>query len=104
MFVIEKNERNLGDQKCLESEIYDSQGIKTLRATFEDIYKYHEIDSETRALRVMGKEIALVYYRTGYQFEQYSTDEDWKTRELIECSMPIKCPSIDFHLLTFKKF
>jgi Eukaryotic glutathione synthase len=37
MFVIEKNERNLGDQKCLESEIYDSHGIKTLRATFEDI-------------------------------------------------------------------
>ncbi len=66
LFVIEKNERNLGDQKCLESEIYDSHGIKTLRATFEDIHKYHEIEPLTRTLKVMGKEIALVYYRTGY--------------------------------------
>jgi hypothetical protein len=23
LFVIEENERNLGDQKCLESELYD---------------------------------------------------------------------------------
>jgi glutathione synthase len=66
LFVIEKNERNLGDQKCLETEIYDSHGIKTLRATFEDIYTYHEIDPVTRSLKVMGKEIGLVYYRTGY--------------------------------------
>lgn len=64
----------MGDQKCLETEIYDSHGIKTLRATFEDIYTYHEIDPVTRSLKVMGKEIGLVYYRTGYQIEQYASE------------------------------
>ena len=46
-----------------------SHGIKTLRVTFEDIKKYHEIDPLTNALKVMGKEIGMVYYRTGYQYE-----------------------------------
>jgi hypothetical protein len=66
LFVIEKNERNLGDQKCLETEIYDSHGIKTLRATFEDIHASFQIDPVTNSLKVIDREIGLVYYRTGY--------------------------------------
>ena len=67
LFIVEENERNLGDQKCLESELYDRQGIKTLRATFAEVWKTYEIDPASRALRVQGREIGLVYYRTGYQ-------------------------------------
>ena len=66
LFIIEENERNLGDQKCLESELYDRQGIKTLRATFAEVWKTYEIDPATKVLRVQGREIGLVYYRTGY--------------------------------------
>ena len=69
LFIIEENERNLGDQKCLESELYDRQGIKTLRATFVEVWKTYEIDPATKVLRVQGLEIGLVYYRTGYQYE-----------------------------------
>jgi glutathione synthase len=69
LFIIEENERNLGDQKCLESELYDRQGIKTLRATFAEVWRSYEIDPATRVLRVQGREIGLVYYRTGYQYE-----------------------------------
>ena len=104
LFIVEENERNLGDQKCLESELYDGQGIKTLRATFTEVWKSYEIDQVTKVLRVQGREIGLVYYRTGYQYEQYTCESDWKTRELLELSMAIKCPSIDFHLLTLKIF
>jgi glutathione synthase len=53
---------------------------------------------------VNGKEIGIVYYRTGYQEEQYIDERDWNVREQIELSMAIKCPSIDMHLLTLKKF
>lgn len=31
-------------------------------------------------------------------------EEKWQTREMLECSLAIKCPSIDLHLATFKKF
>lgn len=45
-----------------------------------------------------------MYYRTGYQVEQYANDSAWDARTLMECSKAIKCPSIDVHLTTFKKF
>ena len=45
-----------------------------------------------------------MYYRSGYQVEQYKSEQDWATREMLEISQAIKCPSIDFHLTTFKKF
>ena len=69
LFVVEENERNLGDQKSLEVELYDCHGIKTLRATFAEIWASYEIDDATKVLRVQGREIGLVYYRTGYQYE-----------------------------------
>lgn len=72
--------------------------------TFKQLQKDMHIDPKTKVMHVRSKEIALVYYRTGYQFEQYASTEDWEVREQIELSMAIKCPTIDLHLLTFKKF
>lgn len=51
-----------------------------------------------------GKEIGFVYLRAGYTPKDYPTEVEWKGRELLECSMAIKCPSIDLHLVTFKAF
>jgi len=61
-------------------------------------------DSEGKIHIDGNKEIAFVYYRTGYQFEQYSSEACWEARTVMECSKAIKCPSIDVHLTTFKKF
>jgi hypothetical protein len=36
--------------------------------------------------------------------EQYANEGAWDARTLLECSRAIKCPSIDVHLTTFKKF
>ena len=71
--------------------------------TLGEIYQNHSV-GEDGVLRVRGKEIALVYYRIGYQLEQYSDEGAWKTRELMDTSMAIKLPSINVHLATFKKF
>ena len=46
----------------------------------------------------------MVYYRTGYTIEDYTCEEDWKIREIIELSQAIKCPSVDFILINFKIF
>jgi hypothetical protein len=66
LFVIEADERNIGDQKSLEYDLYNDHGIKTLRATFSQIWNAYEIDLKTRVLKVQGREIGIVYYRTGY--------------------------------------
>lgn len=63
-----------------------------------------QVDPLTKKLSVQGKEIGIVYYRTGYVAEQYNGERDWKIREALELSMAIKCPTIDLHLLTLKKF
>ena len=71
--------------------------------TFKQIAEFSVIDSDTKVLAIHGHEIGLVYYRTGYCFEQYECERDWKVREDVECSMAIKLPTIDLHLLTAKK-
>jgi len=51
-------------------------------------------------LEVQGKQIGLVYYRTGYSDNQYHNEDGswseakWKARELLECCFAVKCPSI----------
>ena len=42
-----------------------------MRATFADIYREAKIDETTNALFFRGREVGLVYYRTGYSEEQY---------------------------------
>ena len=91
--------------------------VSSMRRTFAELSKQAEIDPKTKILTVEGREIGFVYYRTGYQINHYQkknekqgTDEGemdeskWQIRTLLECSMAIKCPSIDVHLTTFKKF
>lgn len=48
-------------------------------------------------------EVAVVYFRSGYEVEAYSTEREWDVRLLIERSRAIKCPSIHYHLAGTKK-
>ena len=50
-----------------------------------------------------GLEIAVVYYRSGYQLEAYPTEKEWDVRLMLERSRAIKCPSIQYHLAGTKK-
>lgn len=96
----------------MEAELCFKHNVFSMRATFADIAREAQVDEASNALFFRGKEIGLVYYRTGYSIEQYeNTDADvathvdkWKARELLEFSMPVKLPSIDYQLTTFKKF
>lgn len=106
--MVEDNERNLLDQKLIESELFRKYRIHSMRCNFDCIKVCGKVDPLTQVLTVTGKEIAFVYYRTGYQADHYidaaGSDHKWEARELLECSMAIKCPSIDFQLTTFKKY
>lgn len=37
-----------------------------MRVTFDQVTKYGEVDPITKILKIKGKEIGFVYYRTGY--------------------------------------
>lgn len=83
--------------------LFEKYKIRSLRLTLLEVAA--RATRENGVLFVDGnREVALVYYRTGYQFEQYANESAWDARTLMECSKAIKCPSIDVHLTTFKKF
>lgn len=85
--------------------MFETYKVRSLRMTLAQVAKRVTRNEETGAISVDGKlEIALVYYRTGYQVEQYANEAAWAARTVLECSRAIKCPSIDVHLTTFKKF
>jgi 6-phosphofructokinase len=69
LFVIEDSERNVIDQKLIETDLHFRHGIKSMRCTFKQIGENMEFDNNTHILKVMGKEIGFVYYRCGYQLE-----------------------------------
>lgn len=54
----------MGDQKMIENELY-KVGIKSLRCSFLTILKHGRVN-ENGILTVLDKDIAIVYYRTGY--------------------------------------
>jgi glutathione synthase len=92
LFIIEDIERNTVDQKIIEAQLSFKHEIYAMRATFADVHREAKMDEDTGALFFRGKEIGLVYYRTGYSIEQYTcSDEEtaqgidkWKARELLE--------------------
>jgi len=56
-----------------------------------------------KELIVSSYVVAVVYYRCGYEPGQYHTQKEWDVRLLIERSLAIKCPSIQYHLAGTKK-
>jgi len=52
----------------------------------------------------IGKdEVGVIYFRCGYHPDQYPTEREWDARLMMERSLAIKCPSIQYHLAGTKK-
>ena len=77
--------------------------------TLTQISTTYELDEDTKVLKVLGKEIGFIYFRTGFLYEDHIVKNDpespvlWFVREALELSMTIKLPSVDIQLTTFKK-
>ena len=50
-----------------------------------------------------SREVAVLYYRSGYDPSFYHGEEEWGVRLLLERSRAIKCPSVEYHLAGTKK-
>lgn len=101
LFVVEDYTRNICDQRAVEYSILKiNADIEILRYSFKDLGSYATLKGKT--LLVKDKEVAVVYYRTGYVPDQYEP-KDWETRLLMERSKAIKCPSAGLHLAGTKR-
>lgn len=105
LVVIEDIDRWTQDYKVFELELMQKHSYFSMRATFPEIAREGTVDPATNVLRFRGKEIGLVYFRAGFDGSQYITTkaEDvaagidfWQVREMVELSMSIKLPSIDY--------
>ena len=45
-----------------------------------------------------------MYFRYSCLLKHFEREKDWKTREMIEVSRAVKCPSIDLQLAGIKYF
>ncbi|CAG5958732.1 unnamed protein product [Menidia menidia] len=101
MFLVEEIQRNIFDQRYIESELW-KRNIPTIRKRFDDVCKSGCLDQSKR-LSVDGKEVAVVYFRNGYMPQNYVSEQCWDARLMMERSLAIKCPDIGTHLAGTKK-
>lgn len=103
LFVVEDITYNICDQRFHEFEIRKhNSDIKVIRRSLTDISTTAKLGSN-KELIVEDYIVSVVYYRCGYEPAQYHTEKEWDTRLLIERSLAIKCPSIQYHLAGTKK-
>ncbi|XP_073327287.1 glutathione synthetase-like [Pagrus major] len=101
MFLVEESQRNIFDQRYIESELW-KRNIPTKRKRFDDVCETGSLDQDKR-LFVDGQEVAVVYFRNGYMPQNYLSEKTWDARLLMERSLAVKCPDISTHLAGTKK-
>uniref|UniRef100_A0A8C2XH47 Glutathione synthetase n=1 Tax=Cyclopterus lumpus TaxID=8103 RepID=A0A8C2XH47_CYCLU len=101
MFLVEESQRNIFDQRCVESELW-KRNIPTIRKRFDDVSRTGSLDQDKK-LFVDGHEVAVVYFRNGYMPQNYISEQTWDARLLMERSLAVKCPDISTHLAGTKK-
>ncbi|CAI4051002.1 hypothetical protein SKDZ_15G1090 [Saccharomyces kudriavzevii ZP591] len=104
-FIVQRNERNVFDQKILELNLLEKFNIRSARLTFDDVHEKLFTENETGRvfIRDTKQEIAVVYYRTGYTTTDYTTEKDWEARLFLEKSIAIKAPDLLTQLSGSKK-
>jgi len=108
LFVVQDPERNAFDQRWLEYHLLEEHGIQTCRMTLPEIAESAKL--QDRRLIVPKntatqdtQEISVVYLRAGYGPGDYSDENMWRARKLLELSRAIKCPTIITQLAGCKK-
>ncbi|XP_030759459.1 glutathione synthetase-like isoform X1 [Sitophilus oryzae] len=103
LFVVEDITYNICDQRFHEFELKRlNPRVKVIRKTLTEIHFEGALSSENELL-VNGIVISVVYFRSAYTPDQIPTKKEWDARLLIERSLAIKCPSIQYHLAGTKK-
>ncbi|XP_037938255.1 glutathione synthetase-like isoform X2 [Teleopsis dalmanni] len=103
MFIIEDVSYNICDQRFHEFYIREKcPHIKVLRKTLTQVHDEGKLGLN-KELLIGKEEVAVIYFRAGYEPGHYPSHNEWDARYLMECSRAIKCPSIHYHLAGTKK-
>lgn len=103
LFVVDDVTYNICDQRFHEFEIkHQNPAVTVIRRSLTQIANTAKL-SEKQELIIDGLPVAVVYFRCGYVPSQYPSDNEWAARLMIERSLAIKCPSIQYHLAGTKK-
>ena len=109
LFVVQPKERNAFDQRALEYEIEDKHDINVMRMSLDDLQTKATVHGSNRKLFVQSPlhstpvEVSVVYFRSGYGPDDYTSNAAWDTRLLLERSHAIKCPNVALQLAGSKK-
>ncbi len=95
-------EKNAFDQFA-PAALLAKAGIGFFRYSFQDLRVLLKVDEDSGIATVLGREVALFYFRDGYVPQQYAA-EDWAVRELVELSSAVKCPDASLQLINMKYF
>ncbi|XP_035910064.1 glutathione synthetase-like isoform X1 [Anopheles stephensi] len=103
LFVVEDVTYNICDQRFHEFYIRKAYPhVAVIRRTLTQISKTGKLGAG-KELLIDGTEASVVYFRAGYEPGHYYGQAEWDARLLIERSVAIKCPSIQYHLAGTKK-
>mmetsp|Transcript_62445 Transcript_62445/g.115970 ORF Transcript_62445/g.115970 Transcript_62445/m.115970 type:complete len:540 (-) Transcript_62445:77-1696(-) len=106
VMVVQEIERNFADQRGLEFALWEKFKVPMVRKTLRELHEEAVMDASTGRLLLskgQGPEVSTVYFRAGYGPEEYESPEACEARLLLERSLAIKCPSIDYQLVGCKK-
>uniref|UniRef100_A0A182N092 Glutathione synthetase n=1 Tax=Anopheles dirus TaxID=7168 RepID=A0A182N092_9DIPT len=103
LFVVEDVTYNICDQRFHEFYIRETYPhVAVIRRTLTQIHQTGRL-GERKELLIDGTEASVVYFRAGYEPGHYHGQAEWDARLLVERSLAIKCPSIQYHLAGTKK-
>lgn len=100
--VVYESERNIYDQRVVEFDLWNRYRVKTIRRSLSELAAEAKLGAR-QELIVSTLEVAVVYYRAGYDPDDYSSEKDWSTRLLLERSRAASCPSAAYQLVGTKK-
>ena len=99
LMVVQTNELNIFDQFGLLHELR-FHGIFMKRVTFEQLFEHAKV-VEGR-LYYQNHQVSLVYWRTGYSPDDYTSTQEWDMRMLLESADVFHCPDAALQLAGMK--
>lgn len=103
LFIIQEGERNVFDQRHIEYSLIENHQLKSYRLSLEKVQEEVVINNDKLYIKQTMDEVSVVYYRSGYGPNDYTSSKCWESRYLLEKTLAIKCPSILTQLSGTKK-
>lgn len=100
LFLVPAGEVSVFDQRILEARLVEEHGLKTRRATLEELGERGELRGEE--LYFDGFKISIAYFRSGYAPHHYTNADAWRARHLLEESTAVSVPSARTQLANTK--